>query len=880
MYKNKLFKLRSIPIALASVMLVPSASYAAEETDEDEDEGKKITIVGSHIKRSTIEGPSPVQVFDLEDIAKSGQATLQQLVERMPAAGAGSFSTRGNSQDSTGNGGAAISLRGFGADATLVLINGRRANISAFAESVVNNFVDINSIPLAAIERVEILKDGASAIYGSDAVSGVVNIELRKDYVGSEVTVGYGSTTKSSADETQISGLFGFGDGKTNGTFIFDHFSTGELRNSDRGRLGTANQEPLGGFDLRSSRGFPGRYIVNGQVTIDPDCPADRAFGQTCVYDYGPFGFLIPEMDRTGAMFLYNSEVSTDLQLFFEVSAQRNTSQAGGAATPLDGDAGLTAPATHPNNPFGVDIDIDRHRTVDAGPRVFDIQSESLRFVTGLEGVINDFDWQVSLTKARSLSLQTGNRSQGWVRTDFLQREIDAGRYNPFGGTINPQSVIDDITTSLTRRGESRLTAVEGKFSGELFEMASGYVAMAAGFEYRKESVKDIPDDQFQRGLIFGTESVSAQASRDHWSVFTEFSLPLSDTLELQLAGRYDDYELAGTSTNPKIAVHWRPTDDIALRASWGTGFRAPSLAQIGLGPSEESRFFSDPFCADVPACVASGGAATDLTINFSGNPDLKPEESESFNVGLIWDLSENLNLSVDYWNITQDEKIDEDDVGSAVLRFCDPNGVIDPTRCTRNPITNELLEVSNSYINIASQEASGLDVSANYKMETGIGDLTFGLDWTFLNNFERERPEFNPNDPANPTIITRDWTGEYEFPEIRWNGRVEWSVDNMSATAIVNYIGEFQDQPDSDLDGTVDFEQNDTRTVDSMMTLDLQFAIDVGDSTTYSFGSTNLLDEEVPFAIGDGNNDLFGYVQGVHDPRGRFVYARATFRF
>lgn len=871
MNKSNRFKFKLISVALASALVTPLASYAAES--EEEEKAQKLTIVGSHIKRSSIEGPSPIQVIDRDQIAKSGLSTLNQLLERLPSAGAGSFSTRGNSQDSTGNGGAALSLRGFGADATLVLINGRRANISAFAESVVNNFVDINSIPAAAIERIEILKDGASAIYGSDAVSGVMNIILRKDFSGNEVSVGYGSTTKSGADETTMNAIFGFGDGKSNATVIFDYFKAGELRNADRGRLASANQEPNGGFDLRSSRGFPGRYILEGDdsPTIDPNCPPERAFGSTCVFDYGPFGYLIPKSERIGAMFMYNSEIATDLEMYFEVSAQRNTSEAGGAPTPLDGDAGLTVPGTHPNNPFGVNLKIDRHRTVDAGPRVWDIQSESLRFVSGLRGVIGDYDWNASFTKARGLSLQTGNKNQGWVRTDFLQREIDAGRYNPFGGFVNSQEVIDAITTNLTRKGESSLTAFEGSIAGDLFEMSSGgVVAMAAGFEYRNEKVEDTPDDQFQRGLIFGTESVSAAAERAHWSVFSEFMIPVTNELELQLAARYDDYEQAGTSTNPKVGVHWTPSENVAFRASWGTGFRAPSLAQIGLGPSQESRFFNDPY-------AAAADAATDLTINFGGNPELKPEESESFNLGVIWDVNDDLNLTVDYWNITQDNKIDEGDVGDRVRRFCDPNNMV-PGKCVRSSI-GELLQVSNTYENIASQEAAGIDISANYKMDMNdMGALKFALEWTYLVNFERTRPEVQANGELKD--FTRDWTGEYEYPEFRWNFKTTWETGSWVTTASINYIGEFHDRPDFDLDGSVDFENHNTRTVKSMTTLDLQVAYEADDNTTYSFGASNLFDEETPFAIGDGNNDLYGYVQGAHDPRGRFVYAKATYRF
>ena len=864
--ENSRFKFKLLPIALTSALIAPTTCLAAQD-DETEKEDNRVTIIGSHIKRSNLASPSPIQVIDREAIDASGQVTLQQLFEKLPSAGSGSFSTRGNSQDSTGNGGAAISLRGFGSDATLVLINGRRANISAFAESVVNNFVDLNSIPLAAIERVDILKDGASAIYGSDAVAGVINIVLRKDFVGSEVSVGYGTTTTSSADETTMNAIFGFGNGKSNATLIFDYFSSGELRNADRGRLATANQEPNGGFDLRSSRGFPGRYVLEGDTspTIDPDCPPGRAFGQTCVFDYGPFGFLIPEMERAGAMFLYNSQVSDDTEVYFEVSAQRNTSQAGGAPTPLDADAGLTVPASHPNNPFGVDLAIDRHRTVDAGARVWDIQSDSMRFVSGLRGIINDFDWDLSFSKARSLSLQTGDRSQGWVRTDFLQREIDAGRYNPFGGTVNPPSVINAITTSLTRRGESRLTAVEGSITGDLFDSSAGTIAMATGFEYRNEKVSDVPDDQFQRGLIFGTESVSAQAERNHWSVYVEFIVPATETIEFQFAGRYDDYELAGTSTNPKIGVHWNVIEDLSIRASWGTGFRAPSLAQIGLGPSQESRFFVDPYCSQVPACVANAGAATDLTINFGGNPELKPEESESLNLGMVWDITQNLNVSVDYWDITQDKKIDEADVGAATLLFCNPSAMV-AGFCVRNATTNELLQVSSTFVNIASQEASGVDINANYKLDLREnGALNFGIDWSYLANFEKRNV---------------DWTGEYEFPEIRWTAKTEWTIGAWSTSATIVFTGEFQDLPDSDLDGTPDFQFNDTPTVDSMVTLDVQTTWEATENLDLVFGSSNLLDEEVPFAIGDGNNDLYGYVQGVHDPRGRFVFTKATFRF
>ena len=169
--------------------------------------------------------------------------------------------------------------------------------------------------------------------------------------------------------------------------------------------------------------------------------------------------------------------------------------------------------------------------------------------------------------------MQTGSREQGWVRTDFLQEEINAGNYNPFGGTINDPEVINDITTSLVRRGESHLTAIDASIAGEAFQLGNHYVSMAAGLEYREEDVFDQPDDQFQRGLIFGTESVQAEAERDQWAAYMRFLIPITDTLELTAAGRYDDYSDFGSTFNPQFKLQWRPTTDVTLRASYGEGF-------------------------------------------------------------------------------------------------------------------------------------------------------------------------------------------------------------------------------------------------------------------------------------------------------------------
>lgn len=860
-------KRSALAVSLAMLGISSAPVVHAQQSEQAASGVERIAVTGSRIKRTDMEGPSPIQSIDASMIEGMGYENLQQLLERMPSTGAGTFSTRGNSQDSTANGAAAVSLRGMGPDATLVLINGRRVAISAFAESITNSFVDINSIPVSAIERIDILKDGASAIYGSDAVAGVVNVILRKDFDGLEINVGYGGTDgDASYDETTANMVWGTQSAKSSSTIILDYFKNSRLGADEMGRFGTANQTPYGGNDFRSSRGYPGYFYVDGEKTIDPDCPPELATASgSCLFDYGPYGLTIPAAERVGVIGQFDYTLDNDLTAFMELAVQHNTSEAGGAATPLDEDAGLTVPGSHPDNPFEQDIEIGRYRPVDAGARRWDISTDTLRMVAGLRGEFMDFDWEASVQKGRSKSEQSGDQSQGWVRVDWLQQEIDAGNYNPFGGVTNPQSVIDNITTSLVRRGESRMTSADAHITGEAFDFGDDVVMMAAGVEYREEQVSDIPDIQFQRGLIFGTESVSAQAERDQYAGYLELSIPLADQLELQLAGRYDHYSDFGSTTNPKIALRWAPSDQITVRGSWAQGFRAPSLAQVGLGPSEKSVFFVDRY-----RCEATGldCESLDYNIQFSGNPDLEAEESESWNVGVIYAPLQELDVSIDVWSITQDNKIDEQQFGLVYDAECnDQNSEI----CVRlSPQSGESLgtiqKIFNTYQNVSSQEASGVDFSANYMLALNeYGEVKFNLDWSYLHKFEKD---------------SLDYTGEYGYPEHRWLFGTTWALGAFDANLNISYIGEFEDTPDIDFDGVLDFEDNTSRTVDSQILVDLQGGYNVSDTVRLVLGVNNLLDEEPPFAIGNGDSDLYGYVGGIHNPRGRFIYTKATFRF
>ncbi len=749
--------------------------------------------------------------------------------------------------------------------------------MSSFAESVTTNFVDINSIPVAAIERVEVLKDGSSAVYGSDAVAGVINIVLRKDFDGFEASAGYGSVTSGPYEERTASAIWGHGTENSNVTVILDYFRNTTLANSDRGSLGSANQSARGGEDFRSSRGYPGRFTVNGALRRDPACPPGSIAGETCVYDFGRFNLLIPEAERTGLMLLAHQDIGRGMEVFTEIGVQHNTSFAQGAPTPLDETANMTVPANHPNNPFpgATSIGISRYRTVDAGARQWDIETDNLRGVLGLRGsLFSDWKWEVSAQRARSESEQTGDRSQGWVRTDFLQTEINAFRYNPFGGVQNPQSTLDAITTSLVRRGKSQLKMYDAQISGDLFDLPAAPVRVAAGVEYREESVRDTPDDQFQRGLIFGTEAVAAAASRDNWATFIELSIPILKSLELSLAGRYDDYSDSGNTTNPKVAVRWAPIESLALRASWGTGFRAPSLAQIGLGASQASLFFIDNFgCADNPVYCAS----TDYNLIFSGNPDLKPEESETLNLGVAWKPRSDVEVTLDYWDVSQEKKIDQVPFGFLYTAFCN---VQVSTVCIRGtPLAGDTLGplqfINTSFINIGEQTARGIDLAGYFGFDVAGGSLSVGLSYSHLLEFERVEL-----DAAGTSFVHRELAGEYEYPEDRATFTADWGNEQWGVYTNVAYIGPFEDTPDFDFDGTLDYDTHKSREVGQFTTVNLQARYTGIEHVKLLVGVDNVFDEKPPFAIGDGDTDLYGYAQSVHNPRGRFWNAKAIFTF
>ncbi|MFI2812333.1 MULTISPECIES: TonB-dependent siderophore receptor [Microbulbifer] len=879
------YQFKKTPIALCLSALVFSAPTLAQsnptsgDADIAEREMELVEVTGSHIKRAQLDGPSPVASLNAEDIAATGVTDLIGLFSKLPISGQGTFSTQANSSDDTANGGSSVSLRGLGADSTLILVNGRRVSVSPFAKNIDTAFVDINNIPLAAIERVDVLKDGASATYGSDAIAGVINIILRDDFDGVELSGKVGGTSAGGGSESNLSMVWGNVTENSSHTFIVDYFNREETLYADRDYSRSANQSALRpndpfATDFRSSSGIPGTIELASDPTVrvpdtfgnDVCAPEDiDAANNLCRYDYAPFMSMIPSTERVSFNYLGRYDISDSVEAFAEINGQNSKTTVQGAGSPSFEE--LFMAGDNPNHPFAdmptsqfyqQDLTM-RRRTVDIGNRLKEVESDYFRSVVGLEGDLGDWTWEAAYSYIKSDAVERG--VDGYPNARRTQEAIDSGLWDPFEPSSNSAEALAYIETTTTRVGKSTTRSYDGQVSGPILAMPSGDLMLALGAEHRQDSISDNPDDQFLRGDIFGTEATQANGSRDNTAVFAELAVPVLDTLEVQVAARHEDYSDFGTTTDPKVSFLWSPMDTMSFRGSWGTAFRAPSLSQLGLGRTDES-----PNLVDSSRCEAVGNInkacePQEYTAVFSGNPDLGPEESESYNLGMIVNLDEKLVMTLDYYNYDIENIIDSD-TQYVFSNFGNDPGVVvrRPTGIPGDP--GEVVNINDSFQNLGDLTTNGIDLDLRYNLDTDYGSFGFSYVLNYMLEYEELRPAADGG-----TRINRE-AGDYELPEMRWTTAVDWSRDTMSARVAVNFIDSFAQDASVQQPGMGD--------VDSMTTVDTTVNYFGFDSITVTLGVTNLLDEEPPMDY----SDFMGFTPSVHSGQGRFAYLSSTYTF
>ena len=727
------------------------------------------------------------------------------------------------------------------------------------------------------------VKDGASAVYGSDAVAGVVNFITRRGVDRPEVSAKY--AVADGSEESVIEALGGFGLLGGDLTLAASHFHRSAL-GSDERDFTQAERYGRAAWTAVTSYGQPGSYFRPSRNGFSPDpvC-GDPAFGSAyrntptdsfCRLDYSDFFDLAPEETRTQLFADYRRSVG-DMTLSLQGAwSATNTIARQSPSLPILARS-LTVPASHLDNPFGEAV-LFRGRLLvaEAGASQAEFDYRTWRLAAGLDGRFgNGWTWNLSATSSRQhvaydkpdtigSALQNALNGLGGAGCNPATGTPGVGAcqyFNPFGsaylgtGTANSAALIDSLIGSTGLRGAATLTTADASTSGEALAWAGGSVDVAVGAQYRRSRFRHDWSDLVNRGdLLTAGVSPDFEGDQEALAAFAEARLHMGDRIEAQLAGRYEFYDGNEGRFSPKAAIRWDVTDALALRASWGQGYRAPSVyAQSGAQASQPSVF--------------DRGAFVFVNTLTSGRADLKPEKSESLNLGAVWTPIDGLELGVDAWRFDYaDQVVKESAQGiinqAAADTAAGRTGTEAQSRITRSA-SGALTFVQLYFINASSIETQGIDLSARYRRGLWGGEATASATWTYVDAYDirldASAAKVSGVGSTNLNNIGRS------LPRNRGEFALGWSGGANAVTALVHYTDGYA----NDRSGITD------ASIASQTTLDLLYSRTIGADLNLSVGVVNVADKAPPLA-----QFALGYDPVVADPRGRVVSIGLSKRF
>jgi iron complex outermembrane receptor protein len=887
------------------------------------------TVTGSNIKGVDTEKTLPVTVITAEDIAVSGISTMTELVETLPYSTNVSINETATGPNDARGDVSSINLRNLGAGRTLVLLNGRR--LSAYGVTPGTppvQFVNVNAIPFGAVEQVEVLRDGASAIYGSDAIGGVVNTILKKSFNGFEVSGRYAfASDGGSPRETTVTlaGGRAFNANRSNLTLVYSYYHRDLLMAPERDYAGNADKRLLvdapfntnANFNnLNSSAQFgrftavndagtavsvPGITAANGQFFYDPNTGVrSTGAGPTGFYNSQAGTQLLPTIDRHNVFGTFDHKFTPSVALFSELSYYDSKSFGQFDASPISqATDGVVIPRTNYYNPVGTrffgpgtanptgtpaNVVIRNYRTVDLGARSYDTDSESYRLLAGLRGDIagTNWSWETAgmFMRGETFQVNHGYISQSRLATALARATPDA--YNPFGGE-NPASVLQSFAIDIWDRGVGTLSSFDAKASGEIFKLPGGAVSLAIGGEYRREAMKQRNDPfGLADDVIAQSEQLDVTASRHVYGGFAEVLVPLigetnrmpfTQALELRVAGRHERYQ-EFSATKPGVGLSWRPLTWLLLRGSYNEGFRAPTVVELftpAIGRRNDG--IVDPARPGQPDAAGS----VSKRIVTGGNANLRPEESESFNFGVVVDVPfvKGLSLGADVFRIKQFNQIDNssavDELNLDAQLWRAGGGsnprVLRAARTAADTAANlpgVLVEVLSTFQNLSLREVRGTDLFLNYRTPRwSFGRFSFTSAVSYIDQL------FSVNQQGTRTELVRN-NGN---PRTKATAGISWSHGKWSASVFERWTSDY-------------------RAPVAYTTLGIPFIIDdywvTNASVGYSFregrmkglrvrlGVNNVFDEDPPLYPINSS----GYHPSYADPRGRMPYVDVTYRF
>lgn len=912
---NKISKAIRLALMFGATATAISGVAVAQENDADEEKAERIEriqVTGSRLNRTDLEGALPITVIGRDDLLASGDISVADF---MRDTNFNSFGSYQSTSGSSGGGAAQVSLRGLGAGRTLILVDGRRTPVSP----ILGGGQDLNSIPMAAVERIEVLSDGASAVYGSDAIGGVINIITRKDFDGVELNIGAGRPSNAGGDTEEMSFVIGSSSDKGRVLFGASFSNRDVIYTRDRDYWYSPDNPGASTYSNNFSRMLlvDGEYVhssslgnsgrlkhpefgaaVPGLCTNGDDSDLFWMSGQdadnwTCQYNHSATSANLTSVKNTSMFGRSDYRINDDWTVYLNGGFNKVESFGRFAALPSSpwaGGAIAIAPDSpnHPGNPNGLNPNNADpyyrqlwedgetlslyHRFAALGPRDNSVENTTMDFAGGFEGMIGEVSVDFG---ARYVTARAINLGENYVVAGLAQPHISNGNYNiydPFSG--NPSGL--GMTTTTNRDMYSTVKEFYANTAFDLFHLPSGTVSAAVGVEYRDESYQDKYDLLSAAGQVSGSSGASAYGARDVKAVFGEMLFPIMDTLDLEIAGRYDKYSDYGSDFSPKIAMRWRPTEELLLRASYGEGFRAPTLRDVSLEPA-----FSAAYTTDEATCIALAGAPcvgssdVQVTTYSMGNVNLSSEQSKQFGLGVVWSASDWLNMSLDYYDIEITNSISGVSLMTAVgcLRgtttVC-PAGISQFPNGT--PIPNPSLGVGVAFdgdnvngaitgaqlgsVNLGSVETNGYDFDVRTHFDIAGGRLNNNLSISYVNKYAVN---------GNPSA-----TGEYGYPEMRASFNNTYLIGDFSFNWNIS-VTDSQTYNYKNAAGDALAAHIPTWIVHNV-----QVNYQTPWSGTVSVGVTNVGDKDPADA------KLFGtsYDYYMYSPWGRVPYVRYTQRF
>ncbi len=854
------------PLALIlSLSLLATHALAQVQTLE------RIEVIGSRMPRLDAETALPVQIIRRDEIERSGVSNAEELLDLVSANFGGHREALGlGDGDTPGLSGA--SLRGFGASETLVLLNGRRLANYAFSGTG-GPGVDLHAIPLAAIDRVEVLKDGASALYGSDAIAGVINFVTRQDYAGAGITLNYSGSEAGGGERKRATLAFGSGDIAADGFNLFgvlDVQRAERLRATDRSFAETSYRPELG-LDGTRPQSFPAniRRVVNGTPTLlNPAAPActtltvnkDRA----CWFDYAKTLDLLPPSRQTTLLGRGTLRLTQDSAAYAELLAATSrivftASPSPASASASQGGVRFILPASSPYYPTALGLSgglVLAYRTLPLGGRTTEVNSDNVRLLTGIKSHLAGWDLDSALNINDSRSRE--RYVSGFVDAGRLADAIGSGLVNPFGpsGAQGDALLAGAELRGPSREARGRTQGADLRASRDLVTLPGGPLGLAIGIEGRHEGLRD-SQSALVADVIGGVPAAPKDGARNALAFYGEMVTPLIKGLEVQAAARVDHYNDFGTAVSPKIALRLQPARWLLLRGSIGRGFRAPSLPE--LYTQQASGFFelanvgvSDP--ARCPVTKLPSDCQPEVFLVSGGNPNLRPQRSTQSSVGFVLEAGPAWQLSADHWKIRVRDIIgvvDAFDVIDNIPLYEGRNVIRGPVDPAFPGLPGPIVRIETLNENLGDWRVEGTDLSIRLRpTTTPLGRVSLRLDGTYV---QRARQNIFLGNEVN--LIGR------RAP--RWQHVLTMNLERgaWSATLLQRYRRGYADaEPLPD---------GSTHRVAAYRLWDGQFAFAVSRDVRVTLGVRNLFDTNPP-STNQANTFQVGYDPLYANPLGR----------